>query len=292
MQPQPYRARYVPLRALNVGRDVLMVDSEPQAVVDEVGVLLSDALLETHLLLGQGHLLQAIVRPQKRHRRRRLVYLPRLDAHQPILHMVDAAHAVLTGQLVQAAYQRHGIELAAVQGHRHPLLEADLYVARLVGRIGHRFRPLEHVLRRLDPGVLQDAALDAAPPQVLVSGVGALLGHRHGDLVLLSIDDLLVARQPPLPQGGNDAQVGRQRLNADVEAHLVVPLAGRAVGDGGGPLLAGGLHQQLGDKRPPEGGGQRVLLLVDGASGQGGEGEVTDERLLGLGPAESDAPRR
>ena len=53
-------------------------------------------------------------------------------------------------------------------------------------------------------------------------------------------------------------------MDGDVEADLVVALAGAAVGDRVGALLLGDLDEQLGDERPREGGGQRVDALVEG----------------------------
>ena len=51
--------------------------------------------------------------------------------------------------------------------------------------------------------------------------------------------DQLGARVVPFAPGGDDLDVGLQRIVAELEAHLVVALAGRAVGDRiGADLLA------------------------------------------------------
>ena len=79
-----------------------MVRGEPQAVVDEVGVLLRELRLEAQRLLGQHHVLERPVRGMKDHRRGRLVDLARLDPDQAVLDLIDAAHTVLTAELVEA----------------------------------------------------------------------------------------------------------------------------------------------------------------------------------------------
>ena len=49
---------------------------------------------------------------------------------------------------------------------------------------------------------------------------------------------------------GDDLQIRRERGGGEFEAHLVVALAGRAVGDGVGLFLLGDLDHALGDERP------------------------------------------
>ena len=52
-------------------------------------------------------------------------------------------------------------------------------------------------------------------------------------------------------------------MDGDVEADLVVALAGAAVGDRVGALALGDLDEELGDERPGERGGQRIGALVE-----------------------------
>ena len=94
--------------------------------------------------------------------------------------------------------------------------------------------------------------------------------------------DLLVARHLPFAHRGDDLQIRGQRLEGDVEANLVVALAGAAVGDGLGLVLAGDVDHQLGDQRPAQGRRQRVLALVHGAGHQGGKDETIDEQVAGV----------
>src|SRR5262249_3953755 len=75
---------------------------------------------------------------------------------------------------------------------------------------------------------------------------------------------------------------GVQRLESDVETDLVVALARTAVGHGPSLVLVGGIDHQLGDERPAQGGGQRVLAFVYGAGHEGGEDKIIDEHVAGI----------
>jgi hypothetical protein len=52
------------------------------------------------------------------------------------------------------------------------------------------------------------------------------------------------------------------------------------VRDGDGALLAGDVDEQLRDQRPGERGRERIVVLIDGAGEQAGEGEVAQEGVL------------
>ena len=56
-----------------------------------------------------------------------------------------------------------------------PLLELDLDIGRRVRRLRRRFGERVDIVRRLGPGILEHAALDGAPPEVLVRAVRARL---------------------------------------------------------------------------------------------------------------------
>src|SRR5690606_14694943 len=114
----------VPLGAGDVGGDVLVVRAEPEAVVDEFGVLISDIGLELDLLLREGHRLQRTVRGVKNDRGRSLIDFAALDTNQAVLNLVETTDAVLTAELVEPLDQVDGRQLFAIDGHRHAALEA------------------------------------------------------------------------------------------------------------------------------------------------------------------------
>ena len=75
--------------------------------------------------------------------------------------------------------------------------------------------------------------------------------------------DLLVARPDPVAQRRDHAQARVVRLERELEAQLVVALAGAAVHDRLGAELGGDLCDRLCDHRPRERRDERVLALVE-----------------------------
>ena len=90
----------------------------------------------------------------------------------------------------------------------------------------------------------------------------------------LGVVDLLVtALDLPLPPGGDDGHLRGKALDGQLEADLIVALAGTAVGDGVGVLFEGDLHQALADDGPGEGGAQQVVLIL-GTHHHGGDDHI------------------
>ena len=142
------------------------------------------------------------------------------------------------------------------------LQEAGLCVLRLVG------------------GVLQVQALVGQMPQVLVLGVVGLPVDLQGDVVGLSVADLLVpALDVPLTPGGDDGHVRAEGFQGQLKTHLVVALAGAAVADGVGSFLDGNICQSLGDAGAGKAGAQQVVLVLC-AKLQGGEDVVLHKVLF------------
>ena len=109
------------------------------------------------------------------------VRLSALDAHQPVLDHVDAAEAMRAADLVHRLHQLHRAHGLPVDGDRDAGFEAYDHLHRLVGSILGIHCELVGVVRNRDPRILQLAALDGPAPQVLVDGVGVLLGERQLD---------------------------------------------------------------------------------------------------------------
>ncbi len=89
----------------------------------------------------------------------------------------------------------------------------------------------------------------------------------------------VAAGQVPLAPGGDDLDVGIERVVAELEAHLVVALAGGAVGDGVGADLAGDLDLALRDQRPGDRGAEQVDPLVERVGAEHRHHEVLHEDL-------------
>ena len=100
------------------------------------------------------------------------------------------------------------------------------------------------------------------------------------DLVLLGeVQQGLTALEVPLPPGRDHPDIGFERVIAQLEADLVIALAGGAVTDGVGAGQPRDLDLALGDQRPGDRGAEQVLALIDGVGPEHGEDEVADELL-------------
>jgi hypothetical protein len=83
----------------------------------------------------------------------------------------------------------------------------------------------------------------------------------------------------PLAPGRDHGDVGLERIVAELEADLVVALAGGAVADRVGADLAGDLDLLLGDQRPGDRGAEQILALIDRVGAEHREDVVAHEFL-------------
>ena len=110
-------------------------------------------------------------------------------------------------------------------------------------------------------------------------GLAALVpGDR--DLVLFGVFEEPGARaQIPFAPWRDDFDVGIERVIAELEADLVVALAGGAVGDGVGADLAGDLDLALGDQRPRDRGAEKIGAFVKRIGAKHRKDEIADKLL-------------
>ena len=86
--------------------------------------------------------------------------------------------------------------------------------------------------------------------QVAVRRPGALLDGRNRNIVLLRVfDQRLTAVQIPHPPGGDNLDGRVEVVVGQLEADLIITLAGRSVGYGITPFHGGDFHLTLGDQR-------------------------------------------
>jgi hypothetical protein len=98
--------------------------------------------------------------------------------------------------------------------------------------------------------------------------------------VLLGELEQLGARgELPFAPRRDHLDVGLERIIGELEADLVVALAGGAVGDGVGAGLARDLDLALGDQRPGDRGAEQVLALIERVGAEHREDEVAHELL-------------
>ena len=107
-------------------------------------------------------------------------------------------------------------------------------------------------------------ALDGTTPQVVVGGIGVVVGTLgNRDVVGMSIGDLVgTALQIPLTNRGDNLKLGVEGLDGSLKTNLVVALAGAAMADGIGIFFLGNLSQCLCDARTSMRGAQQVLFVL------------------------------
>ena len=178
-----------------------------------------------------------------------LVHAAALHAHQTVLDDVQQADAVLAADLVQVLDQLDSAHLLAVNSSGDALLEVEGEVGRGVGCLlggNASSRKPGLIVLRLVGGVLEVETLVAQVPEVLVLGVVGLAVDLQGHVVRLGVGDLLLTRlDVPLPPRGDDGHIGSEVLDGQLKTHLIVALAGAAVGDGVRALLLGDLDEAL-----------------------------------------------
>ncbi len=104
--------------------------------------------------------------------------------------------------------------------------------------------------------------------------------HVYRNAVCLGIGHQFFARQQvPFAPGRDHLDVRHQRIGAQLEAHLVVALAGGAVRDGLGAGCFGDLHQPLGDERAGNRGAEQVFAFIDGVAAEHRKDEIAHELL-------------
>ncbi len=129
--------------------------------------------------------------------------------------------------------------------------------------------------------------------QIGVDGEGRLaalvLGDR--DLILLGEgDERRAGGQIPFPPGRDHFYVGLERIIGELEAHLIIALAGRAMGHGVRAELAGDLDLLLGDQGAGDRGSEQIEPLILRIGAEHREdivadeflAQVLDENMLGL----------
>ena len=264
------------------GLEHLALGREPEAVVDQVGVFDRQLVLQMHGPAVEGDRLDAAVGGQQDGAAGGLIDAARLHADEAVLDQIETADAVVVAVLVQGGQQggrRHGF---AIDRDGVALLEADGDDRGDVRGVFRRQGALVDEFGGLDRRVLQHLALAGRVQKVGVDaerGLAALvLGDR--DLVLLGeVQQVFAALELPFTPGRDDADVGLQRVVAELEADLVVALAGGTVTDGVGADHAGDLDLAFGDQRPRDRGAEQILALVQGVGPEHREDVVPHELL-------------
>ena len=128
--------------------------------------------------------------------------------------MVNASNAIFSRQLIQCFDKQRSIYIFTIQCHRDAVLKRNLQIGRLNVLVPIWIgRPGKDIFWWLCPGVFENAAFNASPPQVLIYRVGIGNAHIDRDSMLVRISDLAVPGHAPLANWRNDFQVRRQGID-------------------------------------------------------------------------------
>ena len=191
---------------------------------------------------------------------------------------VDAADAVRCGDVVERFEERDGRKLFAVDGYRDAGFEANLNFGGRVWRFFRRDDPLPHGFVGRVGGIFETAAFVREMPNVAIAAVNVGGGLLDGNFVRASVGNRVFARENfPFAPGSDDLQFGAERFVGELEADLVVSLAGAAVGDSIGAVLERDFDLPFGDDGARERRAEQILVLVDRASAKRGPNILGDE---------------
>ena len=130
-------------------------------------------------------------------------------------------------------------------------------------RLVRRAREHVGVFRRSRPRVFEDSRFDRAAEEVRVDRVRRGRGLRDRDAAGERVGDLVLARPDAVAERRDHAHAGVVGAERDLEAQLVVALAGAAVDNRVGAQVERHRRDRLGNHRPRERRDERILALVE-----------------------------
>ena len=197
-------------------------------------------------------------------RRRDLVEVADLEADDPVLDVVDDPDPVAAAELRGRSSSSTSPSALAVERDRRPRSKPTRTSSGSSGASSGRVTSW-----KTSSGGGSARSSIAPPSEERPQRLSSIeYGRRLGaaldrDPVLARVGDLLLAAHPPLAHRRDHLQLGIERRDRRLDPHLVVALAGAAVGD---RVAAGGarvLDRELGDQRPPQRGEERIAAAVE-----------------------------
>ena len=179
----------------------------------------------------------------------------------------------------QHLVRRHGLP---VDGHHVAMREGERQLQRRIRRFARVTCPAPHRRFGLGPGIFQLTALIGDVQCVGIHGVRrtTVLLACDRNAIGLGIGDELFARvQIPEPPRRNDLDVRLERVSTQLEAHLVVALAGCAMRNGITTGLLGNLDQPTRDQWAGNRSPQQILALVNRIGAEHREYVIAHEGL-------------
>ena len=257
----------------------------PFALIDDLSKLVAYGLLEFHCSPVEDELLELLVSLHEDRAARCLIDAAGLHADNTVLNDVNDADAVLAAELVQRADDISDLHLLAVDGCRDTLFECHCDLGLLVRSFLRGDGEDEHVLIIRSQGrIFELETFVADVPQVAVTAVALGVVERKINAVGFAVRNLVVAglHCPEIchtPRGDN-FDIRSQSFDAQLEADLIVALAGCAMADRDSAFLARDLDQLLYDSGAGHGCAEQVFVLIDSARLYAGHDEVLSKIII------------
>ena len=243
----------------------LALRAEPEAVIKQFGIFRHQLILQMRRAAIERDLFDAAMRDVQDGATRRFVHAARFHADEPVFQQIEPTNAMALAQLVQLPQQLRRAQPFAIDRHRIAALEIDGDIFRRIRRIFRVIGAAVDIIRHFFPRIFQHLALGRGVQQVGIGRERALaaLVLRHRDLVLFGKgDQRFTAGQIPFPPRRDDADIGRQRIIAQLKPHLVIALARRPVGHGIGTRHLGNLDLALGNQRPRDRRAEQIQAFI------------------------------
>ncbi len=211
-----------------------------------------------------------------------------LHAHETVFDDVNPPDAVAPRDLVQLGHGFERAEPLAVHVHRHAGGKSNRDLLHFVGRLRGRNRHAEiDQFDTVDREILQPARLITDVQAVLIRAIGLGHGRLDRNLLLFAIGDHFAATGKQLAElfhpPRRDQFNGRlKRLGGELEAALIVALAGRAMSIGGRAHFASYLQTNFRDQRAGDRRAEQVDAFVLGLPLQNREGEIAAQLFAGV----------
>ena len=196
---------------------------------------------------------------------RRFVNAARFHADETVFDQIETADAVVVAEFVELREQRRGRKLVAVDGDGIALFETDLHGRRFVRRFHRRDGALIDDIRRFDVRIFEHFSFGRRVQEVRIDRERrfAFLTLGNRDLVIArKCEQVFAALEFPFAPRRDDLDAGLERVIAELEAHLIVALAGGAMRHRIRAGFARDLDLLLCDQRPRDRGAEKIKALV------------------------------
>ena len=174
------------LRGGDEGAQSFAQGAEPLAVIDQLTKCDGQLALFVGSELIQSQSFQHLMSLIEDGTAGRLIDAAALHAHKTVLHYIVQADAVAAADLVELCNDGSGLQLLAVQSHRHTLFKFQLHKLGLVRRglgADAQLKEAGFVVLRLVARIFQIKTFVAQMPQVLVLGVVGLPADLQRDVM-------------------------------------------------------------------------------------------------------------